>query len=67
MQDWREIHWNVVKRIVRYLKGTTHLGINYFQSLDSLVGFTDSEWACDKDDKKFTFGYVFLFNTGPLV
>jgi hypothetical protein len=67
MQDPRESHWKVVKIIVCYLKGTSHLGIKYCRSSDSLVGFTDSDWAGDNDDQKSTSGYVFHFNTGPLV
>jgi len=43
MQDPMESHWKVVKIIVRYLQGTTHLGIKYYRSSNSLVGFTDSE------------------------
>ena len=40
--DPRESHLTVVKRIFRYLKGTTNLGLLYKNSLDyKLVGFCD--------------------------
>ena len=30
-----------------------------------LVGFTDSEWAGDLDDRKCTVGYVFILGYRP--
>jgi hypothetical protein len=65
MQDPKESHWKEVKQIVHYLKGTTHFGIKYCQSSDSLVGFTDFDWASDNDDQKSTSGYVFFYSTRP--
>jgi hypothetical protein len=59
MKDPKESHWKEVKQIFRYLKGTTHFGIKYFQSLDSLVGFTNPEWDGENDDKKSTFFMCF--------
>eukprot|EP00253_Pinus_taeda_P004234 PITA_04234 len=31
-----------------------------------LVGFTDSDWAGDPDDRKSTVGYVFTLGSGPI-
>ena len=31
-----------------------------------LVGFTDSEWAGDPDDRKSTVGYIFSLGSGPV-
>ena len=31
-----------------------------------LVGFTNSDWAGDPDDRKFTIGYVFTLGSGPI-
>jgi hypothetical protein len=67
MQNPKESHWKEVKRIVCYLKGTTHFGIKYCRSSDSLVNFTDSNWAGDNDDRKSASSYVFLYSIGPLV
>ena len=56
-------HWTTVKKIVRYLKGTPNHGLLYKSqpSVDSnaFVGFSDSNWAGDIDDRKSTSGYVF--------
>ncbi|KAK2369536.1 putative mitochondrial protein [Trifolium repens] len=55
--DPREPHLTVVKRIFRYLKGTTNLGLLYKKSLDSkLVGFCDADYAGDKIERKSTSG-----------
>ena len=31
-----------------------------------LVGFTDSDWAGDPDDRKSTACYVFILGSGPI-
>ena len=31
-----------------------------------MVGFTDSNWADNPDDRKFTAGYVFSLGSGPV-
>ena len=31
-----------------------------------MVGFTDSDWAGDPDDRKSTAGYVFSLGSGPV-
>ncbi|WJX88387.1 hypothetical protein P8452_70484 [Trifolium repens] len=55
--DPREPHLTAVKRIFRYLKGTTNLGLLYKKSLDSkLVGFCDADYAGDKIERKSTNG-----------
>jgi len=53
----RESHLTVVKRIFRYLKGTTNLGLLYRKSLDyKLIGFCDADYAGDKIERKSTSG-----------
>ena len=31
-----------------------------------LIGFTDSDWAGDPDDRKYIAGYVFTLGSGPI-
>jgi len=53
----RESHLTDVKRIFRYLKGTTNLGLLYRKSLDyKLVGFCDADFAGDRIERKSTSG-----------
>ena len=55
--DPRETQLTVVKRIFRYLKGTTNLGLLYKKSLDyKLVGFCDADYAGDRIERKSTSG-----------
>ena len=60
--DPRDIHLVVVKRILRYLKGTPNLGIWYpRESVFNLLGYTDSDYAGCVVDRKSTSGsYQFL-------
>jgi len=53
-------HLKAAKRILRYIKGTTNLGLYYSVSNDyKLVGYCDSDWGGDADDRKSTSGFVF--------
>jgi len=58
----RDSHLSVVKRIVRYLRGTSHHGLLLRSSSPSeLVVYTDADWAGCPDTRKSTSGYaVFL-------
>lgn len=63
MADPKEEHMLIGKRVLRYLKGTLEFGVFYGRSskLD-LLGYTDSDYARDMNDRKSTSGYVFLLN-----
>eukprot|EP00253_Pinus_taeda_P031088 PITA_31088 len=55
MENPRESHWKAAKRILRYVRGTIQFGIHYSaKATPLLVGFTDSDWAGDPDDRKST-------------
>eukprot|EP00253_Pinus_taeda_P007569 PITA_07569 len=67
MQTPRESHWKPAKRILRYVRGTVQFGIHYSaEASHLLVGFTDSDWAGDHDDRKSTAGYMFTLGSGPI-
>ena len=54
-------HWTAVKRILRYLKGTSNLGLIYREDTPGIItGYSDADWAGDVGDRKSTSGYVFL-------
>ncbi|PNX95521.1 reverse transcriptase (RNA-dependent DNA polymerase) [Trifolium pratense] len=55
--DPRESHLTALKRIFRYLKGTTNLGLFYKKTNDyKLIGFCDADFAGDKIERKSTSG-----------
>ncbi|KAJ4710246.1 Retrovirus-related Pol polyprotein from transposon TNT 1-94 [Melia azedarach] len=55
------------KRILRYLKGTIRLGVFYKKrGCGGLIGYTDSNYAGDLEDRKSTSGYVFMLGSGAI-
>nr|GEX13470.1 ribonuclease H-like domain-containing protein [Tanacetum cinerariifolium] len=62
MHDPREPHLNAMKRVLRYLRGTTDLGLHLFWSTTSqLIAYSDADWAGCPATNRSTSGYcVFL-------
>ncbi|CAL5326432.1 unnamed protein product [Camellia sinensis] len=62
-----ELHLLAAKRILRYLKGTTGLGVFYKNGwCEDLVGYADSEYTRDLEDRKSTSGYLFILGSGAI-
>jgi hypothetical protein len=64
-------HWTIVKRVFRYLRGTTSYGLCYQgrPGLDRVLdihGFVDADWAGDLDHRRSTSGYVFNLFGGAI-
>ncbi|CAM6124024.1 unnamed protein product [Calypogeia fissa] len=54
-------HWNGVKRVFRYLRGTTELGLFFPKHSEKLlIGYADAGYLSNPDDAKSQTGYVFL-------
>ena len=66
------LHHTALQRVFRYLQQTQDTRIRY--ELESgqdgnfpkITGYTDSDWAGDKDDRRSTSGYVFLLGGGAI-
>ena len=56
------VHWQVVKRIFRYLRGTSDLILCYQGGDLRLRGYSDADEASDRDEHKSTTGYAFLLS-----
>ena len=52
-------HWEAVKWILRYLRGTANHALCFGGSETVLQGYVDSDMAGDKDSRRSTIGYVF--------
>ena len=59
------VHWNAVKRIFRYLKGTMELWLTYGVSKSDLTGYTDADGSM-AEDRHAISGYAFLIHGGAV-
>lgn len=60
------MHWAVVKRVMRYLKGTMDVGLCLGGKDIALKGYCDADWAGDASDRRSTTGYVFMLGNGAI-
>lgn len=67
MQQPRQAHWSAAKRILRYLKGTQHYGLQYSRTKEfSLIGYSDSDYAGDSTDGKSTTSFLMHLGSGAI-
>lgn len=60
-------HWNAAKRVLRYLKGTLSVKLEFNKAgCEEIVGYCDSDWASDIDKRRSTTGYVFMLHNCPI-
>jgi len=52
-------HWEAIKWLLRYLKGTSNMALCYKRNGTILQGFVDADLGGDVDSRKSTSGYVF--------
>jgi len=51
-----DIHWNHLKRILRYIKCTVNLNLHFNNSTEPIIGYADADWANGADRKSIS-GY----------
>ncbi|KAJ7959769.1 Retrovirus-related Pol polyprotein from transposon TNT 1-94 [Quillaja saponaria] len=67
MESPTSTHMKTAKRILRYLRGTLDYGLFYSSShIIDLVGYCDSDFAGDLDDRKSTTGFVFFMGNNTI-
>jgi hypothetical protein len=60
MEDPKYSHWKEIKRILRYIKGTETHRLFYSKSNEyKLMGYSNSDWYANVDDRKSALGYIF--------
>jgi hypothetical protein len=58
-------HWEAVKQIFRYLKGTRDLWLSYGNKVNELDGYADADGSMAEDCKAIS-GYTFLIHGGAV-
>ena len=59
-------HWNTIKRILRYIKGTSDAVLCYGGSEFTVRGYTNLDFAGDLEKRKSTTGYLFIIARGAV-
>nr|GEZ91960.1 retrovirus-related Pol polyprotein from transposon TNT 1-94 [Tanacetum cinerariifolium] len=62
MHNPGKMHWEAVKCILRYLKGTSNIGLSFEKgrvSPNEVVRYVDSDYAGDLDARKSLSSYIF--------
>ena len=59
-------HTTAIKRVLRYLKGSSNLELTYRGDLGRLIGYTDADWGADQETRRSTSGYVFSLGSAPI-
>jgi histone deacetylase 1/2 len=59
-----DVYWEAVKRILRFVKGTSSTGLSIRRSTATTISvYTDADWAGCGDDRRSTGGFAVFF--GP--
>jgi len=59
-------HWEAVKWILRYLRGSTNIKLCFGSSEPVLVAYTDADMAGDVDNRKSISGYLITYAGGAV-
>ncbi|XP_019242132.1 PREDICTED: uncharacterized protein LOC109222208, partial [Nicotiana attenuata] len=60
-------HWQVAKRLLRYLKGTITYGLHFTPATSfKLLAYSDADWGGIPDTRHSTSAYVVLLGNNPI-
>ena len=61
-------HWNGVKWLLRYVRGSLGVGLKFGVSKEgaSITGYVDLDYAGDLDKRRLTTSYIFTLFGGPI-
>ena len=55
-------HWNGIKHILRYLRGTSDMGLFYSKAMESqLLSYVDAGYLLDPHKARSQTGYIFTY------
>ena len=69
MHDPKNDHWEAVKWVLRYIKGTINVGLVFEKNSigkQECIRYVDSDYAGDLDKHRSTTGYVFTLSQAPV-
>ncbi|KAL8100569.1 hypothetical protein AgCh_032718 [Apium graveolens] len=67
MQRPTEDHMQALRRLLRYLSGSLHMGITLHKNSSlSLHAYSDADWARDRDDYISTTAYIVYLGKNPI-
>ncbi|XP_065082634.1 uncharacterized protein LOC135705012 [Ochlerotatus camptorhynchus] len=58
--------WTAAKRVLRFLKATKHVRLEFNNNTEGLVGYSNADWVGDISTRRSTSGYVFLYAGGAV-
>jgi len=66
--NYGHAHYNAAKRVIKYLKATINLGIEYKfgENTNKLIGYSDADFAGDVDSRRSMSGNAFILNGGVI-
>lgn len=62
-------HWNAVKRIIKYIKGTINHGLIYTKGNNwwKITAFSDADFAADTQTRRSMSGYILKLGNSPII
>lgn len=69
LENPSEIHWKAAKRVLRYIAGTSNIGIEFNSSKtpNILVAYSDADYGSCLDTRKSVSGVILTLNNGPII
>lgn len=66
--NYRNVHWNAVKRLLRYIKGTVDYKLTFSRDGgDNLNVYCDADWGNKINERYSVTGYCFLIQGGAII
>ncbi|BBN70178.1 wall associated kinase-like 1, partial [Prunus dulcis] len=66
MNQPTNLHWHLVKRILRYVQGTLEYGLSFTASDMHLSTYSDADWVGDINTRRSTTGFVIFLGSNPI-
>ena len=59
-------YFDVLERVFGYLKKIKSIEPTYRRGTSGLVGYINSDWSENSVNRRFTTGYIFKYQGGPI-